>query len=251
MIAEAMTDSNYVRFGKNIYNYSIVRTSRKTVGIIVEPDGMVIVKAPNDMNFEKITSIVDKKRKWIADKVISSQNIAKPIPTLQEPVSGEKILFKNQLYRLQIHKYSNARPKITRVCRTLHIYINKNAKDKQISEDARKVIIKWLKERAQNYLTQRVEKYSKYISQKPKDIKIRELKLRWGSCTKDGNLLFNWRIIMAPLSAIDYVVIHELCHLENPNHSADFWTSVESLLPSYKKWKDWLYINGRKLDIRF
>jgi len=96
-----------------------------------------------------------------------------------------------------------------------------------------------------------VERYSRYLKKEPKEIKIREIKLRWGSCTPEGILLFNWRIMMAPVSAIDYVIIHELCHLQDPDHSAAFWNAVESLQPTYRKWKKWLHINGRQLDLRW
>ena len=88
------------------------------------------------------------------------------------------------------------------------------------------------------------------IDYKPQEIKVRDQKIRWGSCTKDGKLIFNWRIIMAPISAIDYIIVHELCHMKDPTHSARFWEKVESLSPSYRKWKEWLRINGRLLDLR-
>ena len=84
----------------------------------------------------------------------------------------------------------------------------------------------------------------------PQEIKVRDQKVRWGSCTTEGKLIFNWRIIMAPISAIDYVIVHELCHLKEASHSAKFWGMVESLQPTYKKWKEWLHINGRQLDLR-
>ena len=90
----------------------------------------------------------------------------------------------------------------------------------------------------------------KLIGKNPISLHLRDTKLRWGSCTKDGKLIINWRIIMAPISAIDYVVIHELCHLKEPKHSPRFWQLVESIMPSYQKWKDWLFVNGRTLELR-
>ena len=90
----------------------------------------------------------------------------------------------------------------------------------------------------------------KFIEYEPKEIKIRDHKIRWGSCTKEGALIFNWQIVMAPLSAIDYIVVHELVHLKEPLHSTKFWNKVEDLLPNYKRWKEWLRINGSYLDLR-
>lgn len=94
--------------------------------------------------------------------------------------------------------------------------------------------MKWYRERALSILSSRVVKYAKYFDNQPIGIGIRKDKLRWGSCTKEGKLLFNWRIVIAPISAIDYVVVHELCHLKEPNHSPTFWATVESLIPNYR-----------------
>ena len=97
------------------------------------------------------------------------------------------------------------------------------------------MLINWYNEKALNTITNRIDKYLELIDFKPQEIKIRDQKVRWGSCTKDGKLIFNWRMIMAPISAVDYIIVHELCHLKEPTHSAKFWNLVESLLPYYKK----------------
>jgi len=240
-----------VKFGENDYSYTIERTHRKTVGIIVEPDGAIIVRAPHDMDEDIIIKTVNKKRKWIADKIKANEKVKPPIPKIQEPVSGEKLRFKHALYRLQVHKTEVKQTRLVRVCRTLHVYVNNQLDEKVRASEIKNVIIEWYKDKALHFLSKRVERYSRYLKQKSKEINIREIKLRWGSCTPEGKLLFNWRIIMAPVSAIDYVVIHELCHLEDPNHSASFWDLVESLQPTYRKWKEWLHINGRQLDLRW
>ena len=131
------------------------------------------------------------------------------------------------------------------------MYVNDKLDDEVRASEIKNVIIGWYKDKALHFLSTRVERYSLYLKKEPKGINIREIKLRWGSCTPDGKLLFNWRIIMAPISAIDYVVIHELCHLEDSDHSASFWNAVESLQPTYRKWKEWLHVNGRQLDLRW
>ena len=246
-----MNPEHTVKFGENDYSYTIERTHRKTVGIIVEPDGAIIVRAPHDMDEDIIIETVDKKRKWIAEKIKVYEKVKPPIPKIQEPVSGEKLRFKHALYRLQVHKTEVKQTRLARVCRTLHVYVNDQLDDKVRASEIKNVIIDWYKNKALHFLTKRVERYSRYLKQEPKEINIREIKLRWGSCTPDGKLLFNWRIVMAPVSAIDYVVIHELCHLEDPDHSASFWNAVESLQPTYRIWKEWLHVNGRQLDLRW
>lgn len=112
------------------------------------------------------------------------------------------------------------------------------------------MLIKRYKEKALNIISNRIDKYLELFDFKPQEIKVRDQKIRWGSCTKDEKLIFNWRIVMAPISLIDYVIVHELCHLEKPTHSANYWDRVESLFPNYKRCKDWLRMNGRNLDLR-
>ena len=246
-----MSLEHVVKFGENNYKYTIERTQRKTVGIIVEPDGTIIVRAPVDMDEGDIVETVNKKRKWIADKIKANDKVKPPIPKIQEPVSGEKLRFKNALYRLQVHDSVEQKTRIVRALRTLHVYINDKLDEDVRANEIKSAIIEWYKDKATQFLSQRVERYSRYLKEEPKQIKIREIKLRWGSCTPEGILLFNWRIMMAPVSAIDYVVIHELCHLQDPDHSASFWDLVESLQPTYRKWKEWLHVNGRQLDLRW
>ena len=247
----SMNPEHIVQFGENKYTYTIELTQRKTVGIIIEPDGTIIVRAPHDMDENIIIETVNKKRKWIAEKIKANDKVKPPIPKIQEPVSGEKLRFKNVLYRLQVHNSDEKGTQVVRVCRTLHVYVNDQLVDNIRASEIKNAIIEWYKDKAIQFLSRRVERYSRYLKEEPKMIKIREIKLRWGSCTPEGTLLFNWRIMMAPVSAIDYVVIHELSHLQDPDHSASFWDMVESLQPTYRKWKEWLHVNGRQLDLRW
>ncbi|MFY9394281.1 MAG: M48 family metallopeptidase, partial [Halanaerobiales bacterium] len=94
-----------------------------------------------------------------------------------------------------------------------------------------------------------VEHYRKKLGVSYNKIFIRDQKTRWGSCSSKGNLNFNWRLIMAPLSIMDYIVVHELVHLIHPNHGRDFLKLVESVIPDYKEKKQWLRINGYRLKI--
>ncbi|KKN84236.1 hypothetical protein LCGC14_0290500 [marine sediment metagenome] len=239
-----------VKFGEKEIIYSIDRTERKTIGIVVEPDGKVIVKAPFNLERDMIQDTVYKKRKWIVEKLKLTEEIKKPIPVKHELVSGEKILLKNRLIRLKIYNSPTKRSKITYAFKTLHIYVNENLSVIQKEEEIKRVLIEWYKEKAFSIISKRIEKYLNVIDYRPQEIKVRDQKIRWGSCTKDGRLIFNWRIIMAPISAIDYIIVHELCHMKEPPHSSKFWDLIESLFPNYKKWKEWLRINGRLLDLR-
>jgi len=239
-----------VIYGDMKIPFTVVRTNRSTIGIAVEPSGKVVVHAPPDTAEVKIFNTVNKKRKWIAGKIQHVSLVKSPVPKMQEPVSGEKIRYKNKLYRLKIHLQKKRGSYIVFTGGILHIHVNENLTEDKRAEKIKQLIINWYKERATGILNQRIDRYSKLVKQKPGSISVRDTKIRWGSCTKTGKLLFNWKIIMAPISAIDYVVIHELCHLKIKGHTPEFWQLLESIMPDYRKWKEWLHVNGLLLDLR-
>ncbi|MBC7195216.1 MAG: M48 family metallopeptidase, partial [Caldisericia bacterium] len=114
---------------------------------------------------------------------------------------------------------------------------------------AREIFIKFYKNRAIEIISQRVDYYSKMNSFKYNKIKINSATKRWGSCTSKGNLNFSYRLIMAPIEIIDYVVVHELVHLVDKTHSKSFYEKISKILPDYKKRKNWLNENGYLLKI--
>ncbi len=129
------------------------------------------------------------------------------------------------------------------------IYINSG-----ILKDKREAIIKdnlekFYKEQAINVLKERTDYYSNILKVAPKNIVIKNQKTLWGSCSSKGNINYNYKIVMAPLEILDYIVVHELCHLVHMNHSKDFWDLVEIVIPDWKKRRNWLKENGYKLKI--
>lgn len=111
----------------------------------------------------------------------------------------------------------------------------------------RECLEKWYRKEALFVISEKAEEFAKLLSVHFKDIRIKDQKSRWGSCSSKGNLNFNWRIIMAPEPVCDYVVIHELCHLVFMDHSVNFWNLVESICPDYRQYKKWLKENGKQL----
>lgn len=120
---------------------------------------------------------------------------------------------------------------------------------KSDSKHVGKLLLDWYVEQANGYLQNRIQKLAKRLHNKPSKIHIRLQNRRWGSCTNKGELILNWKIIMAPPSVIDYVVVHELAHLKEKNHNVAFWGIVANVIPDYKKKKDWLRVNGANLEI--
>ncbi|MBM4351392.1 MAG: M48 family metallopeptidase, partial [Deltaproteobacteria bacterium] len=114
-------------------------------------------------------------------------------------------------------------------------------------EEARDLFVRWYKGEAKETIARRVDYYSHRMHLSPKGIKITSAQSRWGSCSRDNRLSFSWRMIMAPLNVIDYILIHELAHIKEKNHSGRFWNYLESFLPDYRKHRLWLKENGPRL----
>ena len=115
--------------------------------------------------------------------------------------------------------------------------------------NARDKFIDFYKSKAKSRLPKYIEQYSKKMGLEPTGVRVQELKNRWASCSTDGMLNFHWRCIMAPLSALEYIVVHELAHLKHPNHTTEFWYAVEKALPDYQQAKGWLRLHGAGLEL--
>lgn len=118
--------------------------------------------------------------------------------------------------------------------------------EKEVIKEA---IIRWYREQAREIFTDKTAYFQRFVGKSAGEIRIKEQKSRWGSCSGKGNLNFNWKIIMAPDEIIDYLVVHELCHLLHMNHSKEFWSSVEAILPDYRDREKWLKKNGTLLTL--
>jgi predicted metal-dependent hydrolase len=114
---------------------------------------------------------------------------------------------------------------------------------------AKEILIGWYQEQAYQQISERVIWHSSLSGLKYNKIKLSGAQKRWGSCSVKGNLNFSWRLIMAPFRVIDYVVVHELAHLEEKNHSKRFWDKIKIMQPDYEQHKDWLKENRHLLDI--
>ncbi len=222
--------------GKELHPYEVRRTNRKTIAIQITEEGKLIVKAPLDASDEVIRRVVLKNRKWIESKL--KEVLSRPRAGKKEFVNGESFLYLGRPYKL--HIVENQEEPLR--------FENGFYLSKKFLHCAREVFIAWYKEAALEKISQRVEFYAKMAGLKYGRIRITDAQRRWGSCS-GNNLNFSWRLIMAPLSAIDYVVVHELAHIEEKNHSKRFWRKVQSLMPDYEKYHQWFKENGHLLKL--
>ena len=215
----------------------IIRTKRKTIALIVERDGSLVVRAPLRAGEEKINQFVGEQEKWILKKQAEFKTY--PIHSPKEYVNGESFQFLGQTYKLQIE--ADQKPSL---------YLNgKFRLAKSALPKAEAVFEKWYRKQALQLLSNRVQWYATKYGYKYKKVRITAARSRWGSCSSTGTLSFAWRLIMAPAPVIDYVIVHELIHLKVKNHSSKFWNEVEAILPDYRNRREWLRKNGHLLDL--
>ena len=216
---------------------NLIRSKRKTISLVVTQDARLIIYAPSTTPKEYIQDLVFKKRFWIKKKQEIARGRYKRNPP-KEFVSGEAFLFLGNVYRLEI------------VDDGIDIELGDSLKiPKRLLPHAKYSLINWYKKQARMKIAERVEWYAKLAGVQYESIKITEAERRLGSCGISGRLNFSWRLIMAPLGIIDYVVIHELSHLEHKNHSSKFWNKVKTIVPDYKQREKWLKDNSFSLTI--
>ncbi len=217
--------------------YKLVRSKRRTIALAITADASLVVRAPMDTPLAFIERLIERKIEWIRQAVARVEG--RPRPTKKEFVEGESFLYLGKSYKLNLVQ----KPKKKLVLKNAFLL---DAKQKK---HARDVLIAWYKQESKKKISERVEWCAHCSGLTYKTINIPTANRRWGSCSTSGNLNFSWRLIMTPLSVIDYVVVHELAHLEHKNHSKAFWNRVKVMYPNYEKAKSWLRQNEGTLNV--
>ena len=221
-------------------DYKVIYSDRRTLRITVERDRSVTVRVPNGTEDSQIHKAIESKKEWIWLKLQSQQKYTAEKNSM-EFVSGERILYLGRNYRLEIVRSSKREISLQG-----KFFIAADSRG-----EATQMFRTWFAEKARKRIPPRASIFAKQMGTDYKSVVISNLKYRWGSCTPKGNLNFNWRLIKAPMFVIDYVIVHEIAHLMEPNHSERFWRIVESQAPAYLKAKQWLRANGSLLEQDF
>jgi len=223
-----------------IIEYQIKYSNRKTLNISVERDRNIIVRAPHYLTPEKIDKIVQSKRQWIKEKL----NHAQKYPLVSESkefVSGETLMYLGKNYQLLVvdEEFDG-------------IEFDQRFKISKVNQPkANELFKKWYLKQALIKIEPLATKYAKSLGVQYNQFKTSEMKYRWGSCTPANNIIFNWRIIKAPMYVLEYLVAHELVHLIENNHTPRFWNILSIQVPNYEKAKNWLKKNGQLLELDF
>jgi len=200
------------------------------------------VVVPKSLSNERINLLLDDKRQWIKGKIALHQEVT-PIRT-KEFVSGESFSYLGRNYRLKVHqgRYEPVKLKQGRLEVTLPLGTD-------LPSMTRNALIRWYKHHAELKLREKVNRYAPIVGLEPTGVDIKTFKSRWGSCSANGQIDLNWKIVMAPNRIVDYVVVHELCHLIHHDHSPKFWKEVARVMPDYAECKEWLKNNGSTLGL--
>lgn len=234
-----------MQFQVGDYPLEIIKTIRKgSIGLRVEPNRIALM-VPKQLADEAIAAFVQSEQTWLLDQITEQMgNLPKQLVMKSGHellLFGDKILFKED-HHTPVKKMTTV---FEDKCLTVFCKQSRALKDPK--KHAFKHLHRFYLTQFEAHLSPLVADWAQKIGVQPKAIQIKNYRSRWGSCYSDGRVQFNWKLAMAPKPVIEYVVIHELCHLVHANHSADFWQLVERHCPQMASHKAWLKENGAAL----
>lgn len=216
--------------------YTIIRKKRKTLGIKVSQQGEVIVLAPYQVNIKTIENILAKRKDWI----VEAKN------SIKRYVSGDSFLFLGEEYVINLIETQDNNKSIEFNGSKFNVFINEESVN-NLNNKIKELLYSKHKEDFLKMINYRMSSLAQIIGVKPNKVSVRYQKTIWGSCSYDDNISINFKLALAPLEVVDYILIHELCHILHKNHSKEFWMSVQTIMPNYKEKRKWLKANSCNL----
>ncbi len=219
-------------------------SDRQTTDIVIERDGKITVRPPSKLTPEQVDETVFSKRMWIYRNLAEWHDL-NASRVVREWVNGESFLYLGSNYRLQLVADQDEPLKLKdgRFC------LMRSIVKAGGSQAAHKAFETFYSEKGLPRLKDRVAYFAPKVGVTAGSVQIRDLGYRWASCQKNGDLHFHWKCLMAPLTVIDYIVVHELCHLHHRDHSDAFWNEVDKVLSDYRDRKEWLRTRGARLNL--
>ncbi len=225
-------------------SYEVIRSPRRTADIVIEPDGRVLVRAPEHIPDERIEDIVEAKRLWIYKNLAEWRDL-NATKVLREFRNGEGFLYLGRSYRLLLVSGQDE-PLLLKDGR---FRLRRDIVDKGEVAAARKAFRDYFEARGRERIAKRVGYFAPKVGVVPGKVDVRQPGNRWASCSPSGNLAFHWKCMMAPPRIIDYIVVHELCHFHHLDHSNAFWNEVDKVMPDFAERREWLRKNGASMDL--
>jgi len=242
-------DLRNLKTNQGIISYHLIRSQkRRTVAIHIDQQAQVRVLAPRFVDEDKITAFISEKTGWVW-RTIHKMRRKRILSVRHEFTAGEEFLFLGKNYPLRIDMNGCGEIKLLFDGAQWHAVVPTLLAAEKRYKGIKEAMIQWYRQQAMEILGGRVFNYSRLMGLEPLKITVKTQKTLWGSCHHQRKSIhLNWKIIMAPMAVIDYVVVHELSHLKVPNHSLRFWREVEKVLPDYKVRKRWLKDNTYKMN---
>jgi len=222
--------------------YQIVRSARRKSIAIQVRNQQVVVRTPSSVCDSYIATLVAKKRRWIEQHLLLQSQNATLCCNFDD---GDSILIGGNLKTLRIQQASKSTVIESDTEVTVLIRSNKTNFDKAT---IKKILERFLRNKAFDYIPSKVDVYANCMSTNYREIRIRKYSARWGSCSNQGVISFNYLLMMTPAWVVDYVIVHELAHRFYLNHSKEFWQKVAEYYPNYQAAKDWLRIHQIQLN---
>lgn len=217
----------------DLKNIKIIKSSRRSISVHIERNGTIVVKAPNLIPKFLINQFIKQNEAWIEKKIAIVKNHS---PKNLKYVNGEKIVFLGEEYKLSIGNFSSIK-----IEKDMLLF------PKALEFRANKEMENWYIRQAKELITAQANLLAHEMNTSFVSISLSVTKSKWGSCTSDNRLQFNWKLIQAPFLVLRYVVVHELAHTLEKNHSHKFWSRVSVFNPSFKQQIKWLKTHGNGL----
>jgi predicted metal-dependent hydrolase len=217
---------------------------RRTADLFVDRGGGYAINVPEQLSQKEILSLLEAKRQWmVRTKLLKEERLQQKPP--KEWVSGEGFYWLGKKYRLKIAREAEDLEQRS----PLELVNGRFRLDPKRQTEGPKLLREWYKKQAKQIIQGRLARLAKRVGVKPPSVVVRDLGFHWGSCGKGAKVYFHWRIAMLPSEAIDYLILHELCHLLEPRHSEEFFRKLEVVSPDYVKIEKWLAKNGDRYDL--
>lgn len=229
---------------KDIQYRLLPGTARQTTDIVIERDGCITVRPPTRLSPEQVDATVLSRRMWIYRNLAEWRDL-NSTRVVREWVNGESFLYLGAAYRLLLVQQQDDALKL----KDGRFQLARSIVDAGGSVAAQEAFRAFYVARGMDRLGQRVAHFAPRVGVVPGGVQIRELGFRWASSLSGGDLHFHWRCMMAPARIIDYIVVHELCHAHQRDHTDLFWNEVDKVLPDYRERKEWLRRRGAEMDL--
>ena len=210
---------------------------RKSLGLTLERDGSLVITAPTGSTLAQIEQFARQKQFWVYTKLAEKEMLGGPEARMREFVNGEGFYYLGRSYQLRlVEPQSQPQP--------LRLWYGHFCLRKDCQDQAEKHFVHWYIEHGQPWIASRVDLYARRIGVQPTAVTVTDLGYRWGSCSPSGKLNFHWRTVCLPSRIIEYVVVHELVHLHEPNHGEGFWQRLRRAMPDFRERASWLAKKG-------